>query len=233
MSVDVERKLHRTERLVELKRQLEANQPTFALFYGVTYRKEYEAIAGLFNVDGWRWSGKTLCVLTKHPAPSRGPAPPASYWRALGMWMQRMVTAGSGGQPDPIPQLDAPSRPPSLPNVAPPPVSSPAARPRPVASSSIEFDPYEPKHTLEILYQLVERYRFEQRHFRQLHHFGAGASLQRHIGYCRSLRNSFTSQTNAIVAGRLHRVLEHLDAGQQSMEQALQRAVVELPMPTR
>jgi hypothetical protein len=211
-----------------MKRQLEANQPKFALFYGVSYRKEYEAIAGPFNADGWRWTGKTLCVLTKHPTPRRGPAPPASYWRALGMWKHRMVTAGPDGSPDPMP--DSSSRPPSsLPSTHPT-TSSPAARSRSIGASSLKFAPHDPKHTIDVLDQLVEGHHFAQRRFRQLHHSSARASIRKHIAYCRDLQNPFTSQTNATVAQRLQRVLGYLDAGQR-MDQTLQRVVIELPMP--
>lgn len=226
-SVDVERTIHRTERLVELKRQLEANQPTFALFYGVSYRSEYEAIAGPFNADGWCWSGKTLCVLTTHPAPSRRPPPPAVYWPTLGGWMQRTAAAGPSGRCDPIPKPDPSSRPPTRRKVAPPPASSSAALAH--AASSIGFDPYDPKHTIEILQHLNHRHAFDDRHFRQLHHFGARASIQEHIDYCRA-RRRFVALTNSIVAQRLHCVLGYLDTGLR-MEQAVQRAVIDLPMP--
>jgi hypothetical protein len=227
MNVDVERTRYRAERIAELKRQLEANQPRFALFYGTSYRREYETMVGPFNADGWRWSGQTLCVLASHPV-SR-PTPPAEYWRALGAWMRRAVAAGPGNQPPdsiPRPAIRGSA---SAPRTSAP-VASLPARPRPVIASSLEFDPRDPRHTLEILEQL-ERHRFKQLHIRQLHHFGARASLHEHIIYCRGLRNRFTSQTNEIVARRLHRVLGYLKAGH-GMEQALQRAISELPMPS-
>lgn len=222
--VDVERTLHRSERLAELKRQLASNQPTFAVFYGTTYRGEYEAIAGRFGVDGWRWTNVTLCVLTQHPAYRF--APPAPYWRGLGAWMREMVELGPGSQPS-TSMPKPPGRPPSAP---PPPAQPEATRPRPVPASAVEFDPNNPKHTVELLEQLIASYRFEQRHFVQLHHFGAKGSLTAHIKYCRGLKNDFTSETNATVARRLHRLLEYLQDGQE-MHAALMRVARELPMP--
>ncbi|MBX3155001.1 MAG: hypothetical protein KF773_03300 [Deltaproteobacteria bacterium] len=220
-SVDVERRVHRSERVAELKRQLASNEPTFALFYGTTYRSEYEAIAGHFGVDDWRWTSDTLCAITQHPAYRFAPSP--AYWRALGVWIREMVKLGPGSQPNtPIP------KPPGRPRVAPS-TSTRAACPHPMPASSLEFDPNHPTHTVEVLDQLIGSYRFEQRHFRRLHH-SAKASLTAHINYCRELKNGFTSARNSTIARRLHRLLEYLRGGQE-MDLAVDRVSRELPMP--
>lgn len=105
MSVDVERTLHRAERIGVLKSRLAEYAPAFAVFYGATYRDEYAKIAGAFNAEGWCWNGSTLCVLTQHPAYRY--APGEEYWIALGDWMREAVEAGPAkdiaGCPQPPP----------------------------------------------------------------------------------------------------------------------------------
>lgn len=105
LDVPVDRMLFRAERLAEMGQRLREHRPKFVLFAGVTYRDEYQSIAGqALGRDDWSWVGDTLCVLAKHPA-SR-PRPSVTYWRALGAWMRSVVAAGPGkplGSPIPTP----------------------------------------------------------------------------------------------------------------------------------
>ena len=60
-----DRTSYRNERIATLRERLATYRPTFALFYGLTYRQQYEKVAGgAFDEDEFRWSADTLCVLT-------------------------------------------------------------------------------------------------------------------------------------------------------------------------
>lgn len=88
-SPTIEREAYRNQRIETLKARLQEHKPKFALFYGKSYRREYEkTVGGPFNSEGFRWAGPTLCVLTTHPA---RPTRPYQYWRELGAGMQTMV----------------------------------------------------------------------------------------------------------------------------------------------
>ena len=84
-----ERLAYREKRVETLKARLREHKPTFALFYGTSYRLEYEKIAGgPFDSEGIHWAGPTLCVLTTHPArPTRS----YQYWKELGARMQTII----------------------------------------------------------------------------------------------------------------------------------------------
>jgi hypothetical protein len=102
MSVQVERTLHREERLKEIRNQLLGSAPRFAIFYGRSYKAEYERIAGPFNAEGWTWCGPTLCLLVVHPAYRYAPGP--DYWRMLGAWIRTSTEAERHSQVPSCPQ---------------------------------------------------------------------------------------------------------------------------------
>lgn len=83
LSIWTDRTAYRDERIELIRSRLDEHHPRFVMFYGRTYRAEYERITGLpFRSDGSVWRGNTLCVLTTHPAARS--APPAENWIALG-----------------------------------------------------------------------------------------------------------------------------------------------------
>jgi hypothetical protein len=93
---------HRDERIVTLRERLAHYKPTFALFYGVTYRDEYAEVAGgAFDDDDFRSSGDTLCVLTPHPTSHlHGKPTPwnkGEWWITLSKRMRETVGARSKG----------------------------------------------------------------------------------------------------------------------------------------
>jgi hypothetical protein len=90
LSVHVaERESHRADRIATIRRRMDEHTPTFVVFYGVTYRAEYEKVVGAaFNADGYRWHGNTLCALVRHPAARS--SSPASWWLAKGYEMRTM-----------------------------------------------------------------------------------------------------------------------------------------------
>lgn len=96
LSVHVaERERHRTKRIATIRRRMEENTPKFVVFYGVTYRGEYEkVVGGPFDGDGYRWHGTTLCALVRHPAARS--SSPASWWSAKGDEMRRMRLSNIG-----------------------------------------------------------------------------------------------------------------------------------------
>jgi len=83
LGVWADRTAYRDERIELIRSRLDEHHPRFVVFYGRTYRSDYERVTGApFRSDGSVWRGSTLCVLTTHPvAPS---APPAEYWITLG-----------------------------------------------------------------------------------------------------------------------------------------------------
>lgn len=100
--------MHRSDRIAEIKKQLDAAKPAFALFYGLSYKSEYEKIAGTFGPDGWTWRGSTLCVLVVHPAYRY--APGKDFWVSLGKWIRSALRAGSHEIIDPCPKPPARTR---------------------------------------------------------------------------------------------------------------------------
>lgn len=108
MSVRVERTLHRVERIAEMRKQLRRAAPRFAVFYGRSYKAEYERIAGPFNTEGWTWCGPTLCLLVVHPAYRYAPGP--DYWRTLGKWIGNAMRVGKGSRMPSCPQPPPPPK---------------------------------------------------------------------------------------------------------------------------
>jgi hypothetical protein len=101
LEVPVERRLYRPDRITEIRRRLANKERGFAIFYGVSYRSEYEQIAGAFNDAGWTWSGSTLCVLVVHPAYRF--APGNEYWFEFGHWLRSALDAGPDGRVPALP----------------------------------------------------------------------------------------------------------------------------------
>ena len=86
-----EREAHRAERIATIRRHLEVHQPEFAVFYGLSYRDDYAAIAGgSFDESGYQWNGSTLCSLVRHPAAR--PTMPAASWIEKGRDIRKMRT---------------------------------------------------------------------------------------------------------------------------------------------
>ncbi len=101
IGVDVERTLHRSERIEVIHKQLDYRKPQFVLFYGRSYKSEYEKIIGDFGRDDWAWRAETLCVLVVHPAYRY--APGGEFWVSLGMWLRAAVASGPNGSTPPCP----------------------------------------------------------------------------------------------------------------------------------
>jgi hypothetical protein len=68
-------------------------QTKFALFYGLVNRENYEYLAGgAFDLDGFRWRGDTLCVLTPGPTALNPPAcMKPGYWIEHGNRMRERI----------------------------------------------------------------------------------------------------------------------------------------------
>lgn len=107
LSVDVERTLHRDERIERIQREMLFHKPKVALFFGTSYRSEYERIAGQF-VNGWTWCGDTLCALVQHPAYRF--APRGEYWMNLGRWLKAAVEVGPRGAINDMPAAQTSAR---------------------------------------------------------------------------------------------------------------------------
>jgi hypothetical protein len=81
LSVQVaERESHRAKRIATIRRRMEENTPKFVVFYGVTYRGEYEKVVGgpFDGVDGGRKPPESGCGLRSvedFPSLSRRPRP--------------------------------------------------------------------------------------------------------------------------------------------------------------
>ena len=90
------RKLYRGERIGDIRSHLDRKaRRGFALFYGLTYKKDYAEIAGSFGSDGYVWNGQTLCVLVVHPAYHYAPLEAlTAYWVELAAWLRTAVEAG-------------------------------------------------------------------------------------------------------------------------------------------
>jgi hypothetical protein len=94
LDVEVDRERHRDYRINLIRTRMLEQQPRFVVFYGVSYREFYERIAGgLFDSAGFRWSGRTLCVLVAHPRARRRPLATQS-WIDLGKRTSSIVNAG-------------------------------------------------------------------------------------------------------------------------------------------
>jgi hypothetical protein len=65
--------------------------PVFAVFYGTSERDAFSKIVDGFGTDGYKWVGKTLCVLVRHPR-ARGPR---LDWRDLGRELCHRTKAGN------------------------------------------------------------------------------------------------------------------------------------------
>jgi len=103
MGIEVARTQHRDDRTALIRRRLDENEPTLAVFYRRMYQSEYQRVAGApFGPDGAVWRGRTLCVVTPHPVAQSGPPPP--YWVSLGRGMRKAVDAGPGSA---LPPVDA------------------------------------------------------------------------------------------------------------------------------
>ncbi len=88
LAEESDRHRFRAERIATLTSRLRTFRPTFAVFYGLKYRAEYERIAGVsLTIGELAWSNGTLCVLTPHPI-ARGPQASASWWIDLGRRMR-------------------------------------------------------------------------------------------------------------------------------------------------
>ena len=95
IDVDVARTQYREERMALISRRMREYKPAFVVFYGRTYKAEYERVVGQpFGGDGSVWRDGTLCVLTPHPVAKSGPPP--TYWISLGAAMRSAVDAGAG-----------------------------------------------------------------------------------------------------------------------------------------
>lgn len=143
----------------------------------------------------------------------------------LCVWMRDLVDSGPGSEPKkvipkPFGQRRRVAATPSKPAPA------KATSRQGVLASSLEFDPGNPKHTLELIEQLVVHHGFEQRHFERLHHFDR-QPMKDHIKYCRE-KNRFNADTKKTVARRLPRLLEYVKGGQ-VLDTAVTRVTRELP----
>jgi hypothetical protein len=93
LSIATDREEHRAERIERISKELQNHAPRFALFYGLSYSDDYEKIAGgTFDPDGFRWSGKTLCALTGHPA---RPTKTYAYWTEYGKKLRARFDSGA------------------------------------------------------------------------------------------------------------------------------------------
>jgi hypothetical protein len=87
LAVERPRTRYRTERVALIRTRMMQNHPRFAIFYGLGYRADYEAIAGPFDNDGFAWQGDTLCAIAAHPSRKRETA----YWADLGRELGRRL----------------------------------------------------------------------------------------------------------------------------------------------
>jgi hypothetical protein len=84
-----EQATYQAERIESLRNRLTRHEPTFAVFYGTEYLREYQQIAGgVFDEAGFYQSGKTLCAVTPHPTHLRKSY---DYWREFGINLKLMV----------------------------------------------------------------------------------------------------------------------------------------------
>jgi hypothetical protein len=85
----------RVERMREL---MALYQPEIVVCYGLSHRWDFEYLCGgpFSELDGFRWSGSTLCALTAHPQARFGKAPGSNYWPELGLKMRNQVISKRG-----------------------------------------------------------------------------------------------------------------------------------------
>ena len=87
-----DREAFRDQRVKTLRKRLVKHKPKFAVFYGSRCKEDYEKVAGgPFDRRGYRWSGRTLCVLVEHPTARPGKPPP--WWISKGKEMRRLADA--------------------------------------------------------------------------------------------------------------------------------------------
>lgn len=91
LATDVDRITHRNERIVKLGTEMNLNAPTFAVFYGTTYRADFERVIGQSFGRGAVQVGATLCVLVSHPTAKSGPGTNPAFWVELGKAMHSDV----------------------------------------------------------------------------------------------------------------------------------------------
>jgi hypothetical protein len=90
MDAVVDRTAHREHRKHVLGTRLATNEPTFVIFYGETYKPDWEDITKIrFDADGFALKGKTVLLLALHPT-SR-PTPKFKYWLELAHQLKKRV----------------------------------------------------------------------------------------------------------------------------------------------
>jgi len=94
LAVEVPRDQFVLERVKRMRELLAEYRPETLVCYGLSRRWYFQELCGgLFDANGFRWSGTTLCALTLHPTPRHQAAHPPEYWLALGAEMRRRVQA--------------------------------------------------------------------------------------------------------------------------------------------
>lgn len=98
IEAQVERDQFREQRILTLAKEFQEHRPTFAVFYGRTYRAYYERIIGASMTGGVALVDNTLCVLVPHPTAQSGPSNDPTFWIRLGNAMRldvesRTITA--------------------------------------------------------------------------------------------------------------------------------------------
>lgn len=98
LGVDSPRERYMEERITRIHELLGLHEPAFLVCYGRSRRREYErVVGGLFDDDGFRVSGKTICALVTHPTPRFRRAPPPEFWIALGRRLRERHDELCGG----------------------------------------------------------------------------------------------------------------------------------------
>lgn len=92
----VDRETFREARIKHLHDKLAHEQPLFALCYGWSFQKQFEAVVGSgFTPEGFTWCGPTLCALTAGPTSHLNGKPTpwakAEWWIEKGREMRRLV----------------------------------------------------------------------------------------------------------------------------------------------
>lgn len=93
LKADVPRRLHREQRVNTLRERLKQHAPTFVVFYGTSYSRDYERIADTNLIrNGYAWQGKTLCALVQHP--TARPGRPRGWWSEKGREIRAYIEKG-------------------------------------------------------------------------------------------------------------------------------------------